>query len=153
MILAAGKLSTMKAPERSSEIIKAAIDQEKLHTQYIGEETYSDALKGIRNNLQHEHFKAERVGKFKENVHAKMDRNKKLNNIQKQTGVDRTAATLGLLPYSAINKNKGHEMPLKEELIFRGVSFEDSTGFMTLKKLLMSHELERVSSSEKDIAK
>lgn len=36
--------------------------------------------------------------------------------LQKIQGVNRTAATLGLLPYSMIAKNKGHQQALEEEL-------------------------------------
>ena len=71
----------------------------------------------------------------------------KQTNIQRQAGVDRTSATLGLIAYSSVNKNKGHEAPLKEELLYRGVAFEDSAGFLVLKKLLMEHEINRVGSN------
>ena len=42
-----------------------------------------------------------------------------------------------------VNKNKGHEQALKEELLFRGVSYADGAGFLQLKKLLVNHELSR----------
>ena len=70
-----------------------------------------------------------------------------MNAIQKTIGVDQTVATLGLIAYSSINKNKGHTLALKEELTFREVSFHQDTGFLNLKKLLVANEIERVQSS------
>ena len=111
-------------------------------------------LKKIRSNIHTDHFKIERVGKLKERVHAKGSINKKENALQKIRGVNRTAATLGLLPYSSVAKNKGHQAALEAELAFRGVAFEpEETTFNRLKKLLSEHEVKRVSAdgNEQDI--
>ena len=107
----------------------------------------------VRKNVHQDHFKGKRVGKLKETVHSRKETNKKLNAIQKQTGVDHTATTMGLIPYSSVNKNKGHEQPLKEELLFRGVSFDEKTQFKQLKKLLMDHENERLNDAGETSAK
>ena len=151
MILVPGDLSGMKAQERSALIIKAAEDSEAEHMKHqhnLGPCSYKQAVGSIRRKIHQDHFKADRVGKLKDNVHNKKSSNKKLNATQKSSGVDQTAEMLGLIPYSSINKNKGHTMPLKEELIFRGVEFdEEKVGFMELKKLLINHELERMKSS------
>ena len=63
--------------------------------------------------------------------------------------MDRTSATLGLIPIASVNKNKGHEPSLKEELLFRGVAFDDNAGFLVLKKLLVAHEIDRVQGDGK----
>ena len=147
MILSAGNLSGTNAPDRSASILNAAIAQERQHSEYsrtMGEDKYKDTLSFIRKNIHQDHFKGERIGKLKASVHRSKESNKKLNAIQKQTGVDHTATVMGLIPYSSVNKNKGHEQALKEELLFRGVSFDvEKTGFMQLKKLLVDHEAAR----------
>ena len=73
---------------------------------------------------------------------------KKLNVIQNSSGVDLTLEALGLIAYSSINKSKGHMMPFKEKLAFRGIVFdEEQFSFMDIKKLLAQHEVERVKES------
>ena len=84
-------------------------------------------------------------------MHAKGAINKKENVLQKTQGVNRTAATLGLIPYSSITKNKGHQRALEEELEFRNIQFDSSTvTFSKLKKLLSDHEMARVSTNGKE---
>ena len=100
--------------------------------------------------MNQDHFKLQRIGRLKERVQANKEINKKTNAIQKVVGVDRTVATLGLISYSSINKNKGHGIALQEELTFRNVPFKQDAGFMELKKKLMENEIERVRLGGED---
>ena len=121
----------------------------------LGSTKYTELYKSIRKNIHTGHFKGDRVGRLKDRVHDKGNLNKKENILQKTQGVNRTAATLGLLPYSIVAKNKGHQPALQEELAFRRVEFDPSnTTFSKLKKLLSDHEVARVSAAgnEQDIA-
>ena len=155
MVLSGGNLSATAAPERAALILKAgtqAEDDQARQQSSMGHYNYRDTLQSIRRNMNQDHFKLERIGKLKERVQARKEINKKMNAIQKTAGgVDRTVATLGLIAYSSINKNKGHDIALKEELMFRSVSFEQDAGFMELKKKLMEHEVERVKATTESI--
>ena len=118
------------------------------HQSRMGAVTYKDTLTAIRRNVHEDHYKLERLDKLKQNVNKNQEANKKTNAIQKLSGVTRTVVTQGLIAYSSINKNKGHEPALKEELLFREVPFNDGAGFMALKKSLMVHEEERATTEE-----
>ena len=153
MILSStGTLSTTKASQRASLMLEAAAkfesNQMDLEQSMGDDEEYNVALKSIRESVHESHYKLERIGKLKENVHHHQEANKKMNAIQKVSGVDRTVATLGLLAYSSINKNKGHEAPLREELLHRKVQSIEGLGFMELKKSLMEHEVKRATTQE-----
>ena len=153
MILSSsGTLSTTKAATRSSLMLEASVafeSNQMKHRSRMGSESYTAMLKEIRRNVHEDHYKVERISQLKKNVNDHQEANKKLNAIQKgSSGVDRTVATLGLIAYSSINKNKGHEAPLKEELLYRKVHFIEGAGFMELKKSLMEHEVKRATTQE-----
>lgn len=152
MILSSsGTLSTTKAATRSSLMLEASVEFESTqmkHRSSLGYESYTAMLKEIRRNVHEDHYKVEWISQLKKNVNDHQEANKKLNAIQKgSSGVDRTVATLGLIAYSSINKNKGHDVPLKEELLYRKVHFEGAR-FMELKKRLMEHEVKRATTQE-----
>ena len=87
------------------------------------------------------------MGRLKATAHAKGNTNKKENVLQKSHGVNRTAATLGLLPYSSIAKNRGHQRALEEEVLYRRIEFDAANiTFSRLKKLLCDHEIARVAA-------
>ena len=152
-------MDSTSSAERSSLLLQCAKRQQLVHEELendLGPTRYIDLYKQIRSNIHTDHFKKDCVRKLNERVHLKGNINKKENIMQKVHGVNRTAATLGLLPYSSIMKNKGHQQALEEELIFRKVSFDaEEISFNKLKKLLADHEAARVSTTignEQDIA-
>ena len=153
-----GGLSSISSAERSASLLQCAKRQQMIHERLekgLGSTEYIDLYKKIKRNIQTDHFKLQRVGRLKDKVHDKGNVNKKENILQKAHGVNRTAATLGLLSYSSITKSRGHQQSLEDELIFRGVSFVSADiTFNKLKRLLSDHEIARVSTAgnEQDIA-
>ena len=154
-----GGLSSIASSERAALLLECAQKQQRIHERLekgLGSTEYIDLYKNIRTNIHADHFKGVRVGRLKAKVHTKGNINKKENALQKSQGVNRTAATLGLIPYSSVAKNRGHQAALEEELLFRKIKFDSggSTLFNKLKKLLLDHELARVSTTgnEQDIS-
>ena len=86
----------------------------------LGEAAYKQSFEEARKHLHKEHFRHERVGRLIDEVTESAESNKVDNVRQRETGILPTAAAAGLISYSTIKKNMGHEPCLKEELSFRG---------------------------------
>jgi hypothetical protein len=130
-------------------------DQEELRLFYPD---YKDRVQDIARTMRQDHFKQERVEKLQQTALAKLHKNKKENQLQKKTGVDRTHAMEGLFPYGKIVQAL-HFNALKEELLFRGC-IEDEVDKMKVtdrKNKLKELEIKRVAdnggdASQKDAA-
>jgi hypothetical protein len=95
-------------------------DQEQLRQFYPD---YGDRIQDIARTMRQDHFKQERVDKLQQTALNKLHKNKKENQLQKKTGVDRTHTMEGLFPYGKLVQAL-HFNALKEELLFRGCTEE-----------------------------
>jgi hypothetical protein len=146
----------MAPNDRVAALFKSA----KLHTavhkemQQANVATYNNRISTITTAIRGEHFKHERVEKLKQVATNKSNVNKKENDRQKKTGVDRTLGEQGFFAYGALKKAI-HHGPIKEELVHRGVCTMEQANLQTkewnyseLKKMLKAHEIHRLKDTD-----
>jgi hypothetical protein len=145
-------LGIIKSTKRIEGLLESAIHHYGVHETFrVDHPDYDERIQLISNAMRKDHFKVDRVLKLQQDALYKVHKNKKQNQLQKKTGVDRTHTMQGLFPYGKLVK-KLHFDALKEELQFRGCTDEELHGLpiTQLKTKLKELELARVDNDEED---
>jgi hypothetical protein len=138
-----------------TERVEALVTSAKVHMEIhrglrqVDVNTYNNRISAITKAIRGDHYKKERVEQLKQVASNKSNINKKENDRQRKSGVDRTLDQLGFISYGNLLKATHHE-PLRQELVHRGVcTIEEANAwnFSESKKKLKAHEVKRLENS------
>jgi hypothetical protein len=106
--------------------MKSAKEHNQVHTGLCSV-AYNERIAAITSSIRSNHYKKERVDQLKQVATNKGNVNKKENQLQQKTGVDRTLDMLGFIAYGKMKKATHHEA-LKVELVHREIcSLQEAT--------------------------